>query len=49
MRRLVLMGLLGLLPACTPDNVLGGSLGEVIDLTVTEVLAFRNPEALQLI
>jgi hypothetical protein len=35
--------------ACTPDNTLGGSLGEVIDLTTTEVLAFRNTEALQLI
>lgn len=34
---------------CTPDNALGGSLGEVIDLTVTEVIAYRNTEALQLI
>ncbi|MCA2980576.1 MAG: hypothetical protein INH41_07450 [Myxococcaceae bacterium] len=49
MRRLLPMVLAVFGPACTPDNVLGGSLGEVIDLTVTEVVALRNPEALQLV
>lgn len=40
---------MSMVSACTPENALGGSLGEVIDLTVTEVIAYRNPEALQLI
>jgi hypothetical protein len=49
MRRvLVLVALLAFV-ACTPDNALGGSLGEEIDLIVTEVIAYRNTEALQLI
>lgn len=49
MRRALTLASLLALSACTPDNALGGSLGEVIDLTVTEVLAYRNPEALQLV
>lgn len=47
--RTVMVGVCLTFAACTPDNTLGGSLGEVIDLTTTEVLAFRNTEALQLI
>lgn len=47
-RLLVTLFLLGA-ASCTPENALGGSLGEVVDLTVTEVIAYRNSEALQLI
>lgn len=49
MRRALVLAVMLALSACTPDNALGGSLGEVIDLTVTEVIAYRNTEALQLI
>lgn len=49
MRRALVLATMLMLTACTPDNALGGSLGEVIDLTVTEVIAYRNTEALQLI
>ncbi len=49
MRRALSLATILVMSACTPDNTLGGSLGEVIDLTVTEVIAYRNTEALQLI
>lgn len=49
MKRLFLVVTLAGALGCTPENALGGSLGEVIDLTVTEVVAYRNTEALQLI
>ena len=49
MRRALTLATILVMSACTPDNTLGGSLGEVIDLTVTEVIAYRNTEALQLI
>lgn len=49
MRPTLALATLVSLSACTPDNALGGSLGEVVDLTVTEVIAYRNTEALQLI
>lgn len=49
MKRVLLFAMLSGVAGCTPENALGGSLGEVIDLTVTEVVAYRNSEALQLI
>ena len=49
MRRALVLAVMLALSACTPDHALGGGLGEVIDLTVTEVIAYRNTEALQLI
>ncbi len=48
MRRASLLAVMLVCCACTPENTLGGSLGELVDLTVTEVIAFRNTEALQL-
>lgn len=49
MRRLLVTVLCLFGGACSPENALAGSLGEVIDLTVTEVVAYRNHQALQLI
>lgn len=49
MKRALVLAMILVMSGCTPENALGGSLGEVIDLTVTEVIAYRNTEALQLI
>lgn len=46
MSRVALVGLLAL-TACGPDNSLGGSLGEVIDLDISRSDVYRNDEALQ--
>jgi hypothetical protein len=49
MRRALGLAMLVTFAGCSPENALGGSLGEVMDLTVTEVIASRNTEALQLL